>query len=267
MSTFKTDEKKQTKETFSSLMLSMNYAYDVRTVFDDFLTLTIAAFSQDFTTGKSYMEDDYLRVIGKYKKPTETDLFPKLLGALILEMEQRMYSNEGFDVLGDFFEIHCATDRKAQFFTPWPICQFMAKINGDENCVNEPVDVKKIIDPACGSGRMLMAGSRIFGSKHEYFGIDIDAVCIKMAAVNLFLSGIKHGEVMQANALSPTDFHVAYKVSFFPFGIFKITEKEQSRLWHLHKLSFNTQFKNLEEKSLINAEKFPKAEPEQLRFF
>lgn len=255
------------KETFSSLLLQFSYSHDIRTLFDDFLTLTIAAFSQNFETGKSYLEDDYLQVIGKYKKSTETDLFPKLLGALILEMEHRMESSEGFDVLGEFFEIHCATDRKAQFFTPWPICQFMAKINGDENFSEEPAKVKKIIDPACGSGRMLMAGPRIFGSQHEYYGIDIDSICIKMAAVNLFLSGIRHGEVMQANALSPTDFNVAYKISFFPFGIFKITEKEQSRLWHMHMLSFNNPFKNVVEKSIINAGKFPKAEPEQLRFF
>lgn len=260
-------QKIENKVTFSSLLLSMGYEYDLRNVFDDFLTLTIAAFSQNLLTGKSYLEDEYLQVIGKYKKPIETDVFPKLLGSLVLEMEQRIDSSEGFDVLGEFFEIHCATDRKAQFFTPWPICQFMAKINGDENSNEEPVQVKKIIDPACGSGRMLMAGSRVFGSQHEYFGIDIDSVCTKIAAINLFLSGIKHGEVMQANALSSNDFHVSYKVSNFPFGIFKITEKEQSRLWHMHMLSFNNPFKNVVEKSIINAGKFPKAEPEQLRFF
>lgn len=255
------------KETFSSLLLKFGYSHDIRTVFDDFLTLTIAAFSQNLETGKSYLEDEYMQVIGKYKKPVETDLFPKLLGTLITEMEHKLNSSEGFDVLGDFFEVHCATDRKAQFFTPWPICQFMAKINGDENFEEEPEKVKKIIDPACGSGRMLMSGSRIFGSQHEYFGIDIDSVCIKMSAVNLLLSGIKNGEVMQANALSPTDFNVSYRISHFPFGIFRITEKEESRLWHLHMLSFKSNFIDFKKEESISLNIVQNIKPEQLKIF
>ena len=43
---------------------------------------------------------------------------------------------------------------------------------------------------------------------------------------------------MCANALAPNDFVIAYQISFIPLGIFKIEEKEQSKLWHLHKNSF-----------------------------
>jgi ribosomal protein L11 methylase PrmA len=96
----------------------------------------------------------------------------------------------------------------------------------------------RILDPACGSGRMLLAAHRVNGTGHEYYGIDIDPTCAKVTALNLFLNGIWNSEVMCANALSPADFVIAYRISFLPLGIFKIEVKEESKLWHLHKNSF-----------------------------
>ena len=98
----------------------------------------------------------------------------------------------------------------------------------------------RILDPTCGSGRMLLAAHRAQGAGHEYYGIDIDRTCVKMTAINLFFNGIWNGEVMCANALMPDDFIISYHISFSPLGIFKIEEKEQSRLWYMHKNSFTT---------------------------
>lgn len=227
---------KNKPHTFQSIMNTFGFSRDLRTVFADFLTLTICAFSQNPETKLSYHEDEYLAVIGKYEKPQETDLFPKLLGALIVEMEELVSSsNAGPDVLGNFFELHVATDRKAQFFTPWHVCMFMASITGNEDS-KIPLS---IIDPTAGSGRMLLAKAKIAGKHHYFYGIDIDPICVQMTVLNLFLNGIFHAEVMQANALNPHDFVVSYRTSFLPFGIFKITEKTQSRLWNMHQNSFN----------------------------
>jgi hypothetical protein len=60
-----------------------------------------------------------------------------------------------------------------------------------------------------------------------------------MTALNLFLSGLFRSETLCANALLPEDFRVSYRTSFLPFGIFRVKEKEQSRLWHLLKNSWN----------------------------
>jgi hypothetical protein len=54
-----------------------------------------------------------------------------------------------------------------------------------------------------------------------------------MAAINLFLNGMFHSEVMCADALLPEDFRFSYRTSFLPFGIFRVTEKEHSPLWQL----------------------------------
>jgi type I restriction-modification system DNA methylase subunit len=90
---------------------------------------------------------------------------------------------------------------------------------------------------------MLLASHKKNGVDNEYYGIDIDRTCAKMAALNLFLHGMWHGEVMCANALSPDDFVISYRISMLPLGIFKIENKEDSRLWHLHRNSFTTREK------------------------
>ena len=97
----------------------------------------------------------------------------------------------------------------------------------------------RILEPSCGSGRMLMAMLKEAGPYHEYYAIDLDSTCVIMTAINLFLSGMFRSETMCANALLPEDFRVSYRTSFLPFGVFRVKEKEQSPLWHLLKNSWN----------------------------
>ncbi len=143
-------------------------------------------------------------------------------------MEEKVHDSLGNDVLGTFFETHLSNGRNGQYFTPFPVCMFMASItNTDGTTVSGKL--LRVIDPSCSSGRMLLAAHKVknFG-KNYYYGIDIDLTCVKMAALNLFLNGLFHSEVMCANALSPNDFTISYKISYLPFGILKITEKEDS---------------------------------------
>jgi hypothetical protein len=64
-------------ETFESLI---RYKYDLRTVFDDFLTMTICALSQNLLTGKSHDEDLYMLTVEMYKNDEQRHRFPKMLG-------------------------------------------------------------------------------------------------------------------------------------------------------------------------------------------
>ena len=220
-------------ETFAQVMKRFEYRYDTRTVFNDFLTMTLCSFSQNPATGKSHDEDLYLETIAKYKNDDLRFEFPKLLARLTIEMEERIDSSMGTDVLGDFYEQNLSRKGSGQFFSPWPICMFMAKCTEeslDETQRDRPL---RILDPACGSGRMLLAGNKVNGPTHEYYGVDIDETCVKMTALNLFLNGLFHSEVMCADALVPGDFRVSYRTSFLPFGIFRIQDKEQSMLWHI----------------------------------
>lgn len=155
-----------------------------------------------------------------------------MLACLVDEMTVGKVGNsDSKDILGSFFETHISYGRKGQYFTPEPICTFMAQITcGERN--DEFTSPQSIIDPACGSGRMLLASSRILGPMNYYYGIDIEATCVKICIINLFLNGVFRAEVMQANALFPDDFVVSYITSFVPLGIFRITEKEKSPLWN-----------------------------------
>ncbi len=227
---------KSKTETFATMMESFAYRYDLRATFDDLLTMSMCAVTQIPGAGKSHYEDLYLQTVAKYNTDDLRFHFPKVFARLTVEMEERLDVGSGNDVLGDFYEQNFCRKNSGQFFTPWPICRFMAQIVcGD---VKESEETMRILDPCCGSGRMLLAGSKVAGPAHEYYGIDIDHTCVKMTALNLFLNGRFHSEVMWGDALSPGDFRISYAISFLPLGIFRIENKEESKLWHLHKNSF-----------------------------
>lgn len=223
------------KDTFVSLMQSFSYRYDLRTVFDDFLTMTICAFSQNPLTGKSHDEDLYLDTIARYAKDELRYNFPKMVASLTTEMEERYESSVGNDVLGEFYEQNLYRKGASQYFTPWPVCELITSCLTGNTVQDQP---KRILDPTCGSGRTLLAGAKHFGKSNRYYGIDIDHVCVKMTAINLFLNGIFRSEVMWADALSPECFHMSYAISFLPFGIFRIQDRDNSLLWNLHQNSF-----------------------------
>jgi type I restriction-modification system DNA methylase subunit len=206
-----------------------------------------------------------MATIAKYNKEEVQQSFSHMLALLIMEMEERKDSDLGNDVLGEFYELSFCRKGAGQFFTPWPICQLIAKCQPSDESSVEP---KRVLDPTCGSGRMLLAGAQNFGSRHWYYGIDIDHTCVKMAALNLFLNGIFNAEVMCADALSPTDFRMSYKISFLPFGIYRIEEKERSRLWHMHQATFpSVQKKMVTEITLPSKEQNPTGSGSQLQLF
>ncbi len=223
--------------SFSELLFKIGYRFPIQQVFTDFLTMSIAACTQNLHTKKSWYEDEYMTTIATYKDSELRHEFPKAFAALIAEMEERTGTGMGNDVLGDFFERNISNGRNGQFFTPYPICQFMASITNTD-AVADGTKPLHILDPSCGSGRMLLAAHRTNGTQHKYYGIDIDRTCVKMAALNLFLNGMWGSEVMCANALSPDDFVIAYRILLIPLGIFKIETKEASKLWQMHKNSF-----------------------------
>lgn len=124
---------KQNNESFEQIILSFGHKQDLHTVFADFLTMLICAFSMNPLSGKSHYEDEYISVINKYDKKTEIDFFPRLLARLIIEMEEGLNeTNCSVDVLGNFYESHISHGRKGQYFTPLPITDLMASITDNE---------------------------------------------------------------------------------------------------------------------------------------
>ena len=167
-------------------MDTMAYRHSLHQVFSDFLTLLICAFSQ------GRMENRYLETIRKYDKP-HANSFAEALAALVIEMTAP--DGNGFiDVLGEYFQQHLSFGNNGQFFTPQHICDLMARLH-------DPTSIgKRVIDPACGSGRMLMAMAKI-NRFSLFYGADIDSNCARMAVINLCLNRM-YGEIAWMDSLS-----------------------------------------------------------------
>lgn len=205
--------------------------YDRHKVFNDFLDICIYCFAI-LPGGVSRYEQQYLEIEKRYPKH-DFQYFHELFARIVFSMEKYNNSSEGNDILGSYYETHLADKKMSQFFTPFPIARFMAEINGISGDKS-----KSIIDPCCGSGRMLLAGAQTGGKHHKFYGIDLSLYCVKMTVVNLFLNGLQ-GEVMCSNALDPNDFRISYVIRRPPFGITIISDKEHSELWHRNKATFS----------------------------
>jgi ribosomal protein L11 methylase PrmA len=147
------------------------------------------------------MEKQYFKTIRKYEKPYAYS-FSEALAALVIEMTGP--DGNGFvDVLGDYFEQHLSFGRNGQFFTPQHICDMMARMMTPEGFG------KRVADPACGSGRMLMAMAKI-NRFALFFGADNDSNCAKMAVINLCLNSM-FGEIAWMNSIT-NEFYAAWEI-------------------------------------------------------
>jgi type I restriction-modification system DNA methylase subunit len=139
--------------------------------------------------------------------------------------------SEGFrDPIGELYEQRISKGRNGQFFTPEPITEFMAQIVG----VDSLSATQKVYDPACGSGRMLLAAAKINRHLH-FYGADIDEVCCKMAVVNMILNSLT-GEIAHMDTLSNT-FFKGYKTGtvlkdgyHYPYFT-EFSDPHQSYIW------------------------------------
>lgn len=221
---------KNQHETFESLMSSFLHHHDLKTVFDDFLTLTLCALARNPLTGESYEKDLYTETRDKYKGDSLGDLFPIMFGKIIWEMQRRITSADGSDVLGEYYEVHFLEKNSGGPFRSWVNCIGIAR------AIAHDMEIKNVIkfqalDESCGSGRLLLALGKVIGTAHTFFGVDTDHTCVKMAALNLFLNSQFDSEVMWSKSLTPPAFSLSYQLKTSPLGVFRVSEKELSPLW------------------------------------
>ena len=192
-------------------------------VFNDFLTASICGYHQINIQSKLQIKDEtneklYMETIASYTKE-EINTFPKLLGIFIQSVHQAPYG----DLLGEYFTEHITKGQNGQFFTPTAVCELMASLQAEPNTVEN----KSVADPACGSGRLLLAFAKS-NPKNFFYGADNANTCAKMATLNFFLNGLR-GEVAWMNTLS-MEWYGGWKINNNGLGILPI-EKEDSRIW------------------------------------
>lgn len=216
-------KKPEPRKTASQLLSDIAYTHDFSTVFDDFLTMTICALS----VGR--MEDKYLETAKRYQ-PAELKTFGNALAALILDYEAVCTPDGSWsDVLGHIFEEHngkFGRDARGQFFTPEHLCDLMAQLQEGEIPDKDEI---KVMDPACGSGRCLIALARLnpMNRFNQFFyGMDLDSRCVKMCVINYVMHGMK-GVVIHMDSIAMEVFG-GYRI-FLPdtgMGIMPLTKSQ-----------------------------------------
>jgi type I restriction-modification system DNA methylase subunit len=199
-------------KSFSQYMQQLAVRNSISKVFTDFLEMSVCALSL------GAMETRYLEIVGRYEKH-EVNLLADAFAAMVLEMDN---NGEGLrDILGDFFMEHISHGHNGQFFTPEPICEMMARMTN-------PIESdSRILDCACGSGRILIAAAKV-NRNASFYGADIDRTCCMMCLINFCLNGLL-GEVAWMDSLS-NQFFGAWQIRLHPGGgipyIVPITEAE-----------------------------------------
>src|SRR5215475_506939 len=132
----------------------LSYNQHLFTTFRHFVELSAIAYSNVADPiNKDAREAQYLAIVKQYT-PESFQKFPELLGMLTLCLEQ-----EPTDVLGVLYhrlELH--NEQSGQFFTPYPLCQVMAKMlvqDAKERFAEQ--DFIRAHEPCVGSGAMVIA--------------------------------------------------------------------------------------------------------------
>lgn len=146
---------------------------------------------------KETLEQRYMRVVEKYaREPQAMTRLSDLLGSLTMTIPD--YSG---DFLGEaFMSAGFGNERAGQFFTPYVICSFMARMNFDEDHLTRikgqgrPVTV---CDPACGAGAQILAAAEYLTEcgldVQQYLLatlVDVDQFAFQMAYLQMTLKGI-----------------------------------------------------------------------------
>jgi type I restriction-modification system DNA methylase subunit len=189
--------------------------------FDDWLALAVNAFLRD--------DDAYMTIMRTYGprepgKEHPADHFAHALGAWMLAMQQ-----EPADYLGRVYEEQAVTNTYAgQFFTPEPLTELMAAMTMPD----ELSDNALVSDPACGSGRMLIAGIRR-NRFATFLGTDTDLTCVHMTALNCLVRNATT-YVIHGNSLS-LETHGGFYVRRSPFGgeLHRLAKDDTDRLIRL----------------------------------
>lgn len=153
----KKEVKLDARKEFLRVFKQLTYRHRAWDIWRDFIVMFACSLSNPLD--KSHYDERekrYMKIIKKYNKK-EQNLFPELAAHTVMALEE----NPEQDFLGGIFmELNLGNDSNGQFFTPYHVCDLMAKIAMHENVVRE-VNEKGYItisDSCCGAGATLIAG-------------------------------------------------------------------------------------------------------------
>jgi hypothetical protein len=202
--------------------------------FEDWLALAVNAFLRDDEAYMAIMRrygpreapvgDGRLLVGNPTQKDHPADHFARALGAWMRAMQA-----ETADYLGRVYEEQAiANHYGGQFFTPEPVVELMAGMTMPEELSDDAI----VSDPACGSGRMLVAGIRR-NRFATFVGVDTDLTCVHMATLNCLVRNANTW-IVHGNSLSLEAWR-GYHVRRTPFGgeLHRLSQEDATQILQL----------------------------------
>lgn len=176
------------------LFETCRYKHDLYTVFGDWcecsaISMSNAVDRADFEK----REARYLEIARKYDRETMGN-FSRILSEVVMALEEKPQ-----DVLGmTFHALELHNKARGQFFTPYPICQLMARITaGSAEEMQQAIAKRGFMlaqEPAVGSGAMIIAlAEAILEAGFNYqqllhvTAVDIDPRAVHMAYIQFSL--------------------------------------------------------------------------------
>lgn len=210
-----------------------SYRHDYARVFGDFITMTLTQFVKPGTC-----EDWHKEAMQAYDEK-EKAAFNEMFYEIFNTFQEQVGTDENpgkvqyCDLFGSMYETLSSNSKRqslGQFFTPLSLCEVVAQTTLADI---QPNEKKTILDPACGSGRMLIV-AHLKAPGNLQYGIDLDPLCAKMSCLNMLLHGCI-GEVACANALWMDDWRWCFAVNpiLHRTGVPSLMriEKEDSFIW------------------------------------
>lgn len=188
---------------FVKLIGKLDGRYTSAELFSDFLTLSCNSLS-NYCDWQYFdkREKQALQIMQKYSEK-ELIIFRDLLVILMQKANEALEKRELVDLFNLIFMAGFSDSGKGQFFTPFPLSQFMAITTLDES---QPLI--KLGELSCGSGGMIIAAAnQLMKRGVDYQNrllvecADKDLRCAQMCYLQLYLYGIP-AVVRNANALS-----------------------------------------------------------------
>lgn len=111
----------------------------------------------------------------------------------VRDMKLGNYQDNSIDAFGDAYEflmsMYASNAGKSggEFYTPQEVSELLAKIT-----TVGKTEVRRVYDPACGSGSLLLKFAKILGAKnvHNFFGQEINVTTYNLCRINMFLHDI-----------------------------------------------------------------------------
>ncbi|NLR60750.1 SAM-dependent DNA methyltransferase [Chitinophaga polysaccharea] len=139
-------------------------------------------------------QEDLEKITSKLGHQSSTNLLTEI-EKVLSDFRRQMPMH---DLLGEFYALECADKRAGQYFTPVDISDLQAGL-----AVQDPNSCQigqTVLDPACGSGTLLLAVARRY-RYFLFFGADLSERCCKMALYNLISNDLS-GEICHLNSLT-----------------------------------------------------------------